>query len=47
MDEIHPFEQQSILNIHLWEDIYFMDEVLLTDVLWKNIYFVNGNHPFG
>jgi hypothetical protein len=47
MDEIHPFEQQPILNIHLWEDIYFVDEVLLTDIFWKNIYFVNRNHPFG
>jgi hypothetical protein len=47
MDETHPFEQKSILDSHLWEDIYFVNEVLLTDVLWENIYFVNGIHPFG
>jgi hypothetical protein len=47
MDEIHPLEQQPILNVHLWEDIYVVEEVLLTDILWEDIYFVNENHPFG
>jgi hypothetical protein len=47
MDEIHPFEQQPTLNVYLWEDIYFVEEVLLTDILWEDIYFVNENHPFG
>jgi hypothetical protein len=47
MDETHPFEQQPTLNVHLWEDTYFVEEVLLTDILWEDIYFVNENHPFG
>jgi hypothetical protein len=45
MDEIHPFEQQPTLNVHLWEDIYFVEEVLLTNILWENIYFVNEIIP--
>jgi hypothetical protein len=47
MDKVHSFEQQPTLNVHLWEDIYFVKAVLLTDILWEDIYFVNENHPFG
>jgi hypothetical protein len=47
LDDIHPFEQQPVLNILLWKDIYFVDDVLLTDILWENIYFINEDHPFG
>jgi hypothetical protein len=46
MDEIHPFEQQPTLNVHLWEDIYFVEEVLLTDILWEDIYFCQRKSSF-